>query len=245
MYRVAIGMLLLFTCSDDSVAQSPVKKADARKSIGVISAIGDKFTAQKVGLMVFGNERKHLPIDAWGIDDFVFRKVSALLDKRFSVKRIDYSRGAFAKYENPDPGLFRNPDEELRTVVRQIASSQKCDVYLVVTKSSSQFGTSNQYVSGLGIVEAGGGLMGSNVHLFALSAIRLYDGQSFATLREERASIGQTTFLAIIKGPHRQVDPSWWPASDQAAQNARLRDATLVLVEQSLAMTVPQLFSSK
>ena len=36
-----------------------------RKSIGVISAIGDAFSVQKLGLTVFQNALDEIPIDAW------------------------------------------------------------------------------------------------------------------------------------------------------------------------------------
>jgi hypothetical protein len=45
-----------------------------------------------------------------------------------------------------------------------------------------------------------------------------------------------------IRGPHRPVDKSWWPATAQAAaQDARMKDAIRTLVERSLATTVPEM----
>jgi hypothetical protein len=59
-----------------------------RKSVGVISALGDRFALQKVGITVFGNDYTDIPIEAWKIDDLVAAKVGAHLSKRFEVRRI-------------------------------------------------------------------------------------------------------------------------------------------------------------
>ena len=70
----------------------------------------------------------------------------------------------------------------------------------------------------LALIGAGG------YYLYAMYGIRLYDGRDFSVLTEQRASIGQRTFLAAIRGPYREVDETWWPTGD-AAQSTRLRDA--------------------
>ena len=130
-------------------------------------------------------------------------------------------------------------EEKFSTTVRKIASTQKCDLYLVVGKADSPYGDTNQMLSGLGIVELSG--FGTSVYLYALSYMTIYDGRTFAVLREQRTSVGQSTFMATIKGPHREVDESWWPGSGQVAQNERIKAATRSLVEQSIAMTLPKL----
>jgi hypothetical protein len=238
MCRIAAFLLLLFVSSAGALAQSPTPQSpQGRKSIGVISAIGDTFAVQKIGLMVFGNELKKAAIDAWAIDDRVADKINVLLSKRYDVRKVSYAKGAFAAFYGSSTNPFGNAEEELRATVRKIASEQKCDLYLVVTKAGSTFGDSNQIVSGLGILESSG-LFGS-IDLFALSAMTVYDGRTFAVLREKRTSIGQSTFMATIKGPHRELNQSWWPT--QVAQNERLRNATWALVEQSIAMTLPEL----
>ena len=45
-------------------------------SIGVISAIGDRFSVQKFGVTVFANDKTFVPID-WGLDDLVMARVRA------------------------------------------------------------------------------------------------------------------------------------------------------------------------
>jgi hypothetical protein len=216
-----------------------------RKSVGVISAIGDKFSVQKVGLTVFQNSLDEIPIDAWGIDERVATSMSAQLGKRFEVKRITYAKAAFVEVQKPKP-LFASDQEDYRykiaDILRGIASSQKCDLYVVVTKSGSQVGNTNQSVGGIGILYGGAGAIFSSVHLHALFDVRVYDGQTFAVLGHQRGSLGQSAFFSVIRGPNREVDKSWWPQQAQSvARDARIKDATLALVEQSMATTVAEL----
>ena len=61
------------------------------RRIGVISAIGDLFTAQKVGVTAFGNDVKELSIAPWNIDAFVIAKVRSALAGRFEVRPVSYA----------------------------------------------------------------------------------------------------------------------------------------------------------
>src|SRR5271165_5485258 len=59
----------------------PAKPADNGKCIGVLSAIGDSFSLQKIGITAFGNERNKVAIDSWQIDNLVMGKISAFMGK--------------------------------------------------------------------------------------------------------------------------------------------------------------------
>jgi len=135
--------------------------------------------------------------------------------------------------------LFRDYDADLGAIVRTLSAGTRCARYVVVTRTASMVSGTNQVVQGLGIVDHGG--LQLNIKLYALSVLRLYDGETFAVLRQRAASLGQLTLLADIRGPHRGVDKSFWPDSPDVAQNARLRDAIRELVGQSLEMTLSEL----
>jgi hypothetical protein len=217
----------------------PAKPADNGKCIGVLSAIGDSFSLQKIGLTVLGNERNKVPIDSWQIDNLVVGKISAFLGKSWSVRPISYPKGTFATLEQ-DHGLFYNYDAELTEIIRRVTSSTKCDHYVVVLKTSSRYGTSNQSLYGLGILEVGAPLHPWDHidYLHALYVIRVYDGQTFAKLGERRASFDEWHF-SDIQGPFRQVDNSSWPQPG-AAPGAAVREGLRSLVEKSLDVTMPQ-----
>jgi hypothetical protein len=216
-----------------------------RKSIGVISAIGDKFSVQKVGFTVFQNSLDEVPIDSWGIDERVVTTMSAQLSKRYDVKRLSYAKAAFAEVQKPKP-VFAGSQQDYRyqiaELLRGIASSQKCDLYVVVTKSGSPVGNTNQSVGGIGLLHTGVGGFLSSVRLHALLEVRVYDGRTFAVLGRMRAPSGQSIFTQFLHGPNREVDKSWWPAQAEAvARDTKIRDATLALVEQSVTTTVGDL----
>jgi hypothetical protein len=220
-----------------------IAKGAPRQSVCAISGIGDTFSLQSVGITVFGNSLDKAPIDAWGIDEFVSSKIGMQLSQRFDVKRVAHPKGAFAPLDKPK-SPFAEPKDDRKEIVRGIVGSQKCDLILVVTKSGSMVGDTNQAVLGLGVVQAGTVLFTDNVWLFALSEMRVYDGKSFAVLGHKRSYSWQPSLGGeIIRGPSRQVGKAGWPASAaHVASDARLKQATMELLSQSLAEMVAELF---
>jgi hypothetical protein len=216
-----------------------------RKSIGVISAIGDAFSVQKVGLTVFQNALDEIPIDAWGIDERVVSSIGTQLGKKFEVKRISYSRTTFARVQKSKPLLASSKEDyrnQIAELLRGMAGSQKCDLYVVVTKGGSPVGNTNQSVTGLGILYGGAGAIFSAFHVYALFEVRVYDGRTFEVLGRQGGLSGQSPFFAVIRGPNREVDKTWWPEQPQSvARDARIKDATMALLDQSMAATVSEL----
>jgi hypothetical protein len=212
-----------------------------RQSVCAISGIGDTFTLQKIGLMVFGNSLDKAPIDAWGIDEFVTGRIGAHLGQRFDVKRIAYPKGAFASLEKPKPAFSESKDDR-KEIVRGIVGNQKCDLVVVVTKSATGVGNTNKAIFGLGLLDMGRGIV-DNFVLFAVAQTRVYDGKTFAVLGSKWAINLARSFVYAISAPHRQVDRSWWPASPaHVASDARLKQATMELLGESIAETVAELF---
>jgi hypothetical protein len=238
MYRtVAVALLLLVGGCAGTLGLGPPppeasKVIEKARTVGVISAVGHKFALQKIGITVFGNELNEVPIGSWGIDNAVTDKIGALLSRRFTVRRIALPKGAFAE------------SDDLQDVVRKVAASQKYDLYLVVTRGGQPFGSTNQVVSGVGMVEHGGALLPDNVTLFAVTAVHLYDGRTFERLHWRRVGFDMGTTVAIggvVNAPHRKLDRSWWPATPQAAHSEKLKSATRTLLTDGLAQTVPEL----
>ncbi len=237
MYRTVVIALLLLVggCAGFAGVPSPEasKVIAGAKSVGVVSAIGHKFTLQKVGITVFGNELKEVQTDSWGIDNAAVSKVSALLSSRYSVKRISVGP--------------RDLDGNMEDAIRKMAATHKHDLYVVVAPAGVPFGNTNQIVSGLGMVEGGGAINPDNVHLFAVTAVHVYDGRTLERLGWQRTEfmIGSALAGRIINGPYRTLDRSWWPASPQAVHNDKLKIATRALVEQSLVKTIPEVMGAK
>jgi hypothetical protein len=255
--RCAVPVLFsTFIACGFAVAQQPAKPkapaaaapakpnlAESNKCVGVISAIGDTFSMQKIGTEI-GDELNTAPIDTWQIDNLVINKISVYLSDARTVKRVSYPKGAFSSVDARQHPFFFNYGEELKGIVRQLTLSTKCDRYVVVVKGSSAFGLSHQRVHGLGIVEAGISIFNKDfIHAFYW--IKLYDGKTYDLIRERGATtdpsfLGQ--FAAAhthpMGGPQLEVDRSWWP-STEVAKSTRLKDGIRSLVEQSLDVTMP------
>jgi hypothetical protein len=218
---------------------------DRAKCIGVASAIGDAFYLRKIGITVFNNESEHVPIESWQIDDLVINKLSSFLRKNWAVRRISYAKGAFGVLDGNHP-LFFNYEEELRGIVRGIASSTPCDHHVVVVKGASPYSNTNQSLYGLGMLELGAPLR-TGEFIYALYSIRVYDGQNFALLGRRDAVIEEpnilTAWMKPIHGPHAVVDTSWRPDAG-AAPGPMVRDGIRSLVEKGLDVTMPMILST-
>jgi hypothetical protein len=71
--------------------------AESTKCIGVVSAIGDTFHLRKIGITVFNNDSNTVPIESWQIDNLVISKISTFLSKSWTVRRVNYPKGAFPR----------------------------------------------------------------------------------------------------------------------------------------------------
>jgi hypothetical protein len=235
--RVALLCLLLLLGACAGITPGVVEKLDGIRQVGIISAFGDKFYLRKVGVTVFGNESNEFPVAAWGIDDLVVTKVRAVLGRRLDVRPVTYQRSAF--YE-------RNVDG-ISGAVRAAGPTGGVDAYVVITHGVSKLGATNQFVSGLGLLEGSGGPLYSNRYfLYALYAVSIIDAKTFASkgivrsVMPGEAQINPLPTTPLI-GPHRQVDKSWWPTSLDAASNQRLKGAVVELIDKSLPNTLQEL----
>jgi hypothetical protein len=248
---MAIALLLLLSGAAASVAQpAPAKpKPTATKQVpqggrcdvGIISHLGEKFHVRQIGITVFGNESNEVSVESWRIDDLVVARITGALGRRATVQRIAYHKEAFASLETMK--LFRDIDAEVGESVRTLAAGTHCVRYLIVTDGISGYGGTNQSLDGLGIVAGKKPFFtGDLYNLYTLILLRVYDGETFARLKRKFATTGESTFMTMIGGPHREVDQSFWPAPpDAAVQNAKLRDAVRELVGRSLDATLPEL----
>ena len=237
MRRTIIALLLFLNGAGAAVAQPvPGKQSTPRPAaakqavpkqgpaqdgncVGVVSQLGEKFTVKKIGYTVFGNEDNEVPVESWRVDDLVIAKISGALGNRAAVKRISYHKEAFASLETLK--LFRDSEAEVGQGVRTLVAGTRCARYLLVTRAYRNVGTSNQSIGGIGLLYDGVRPF-SRVNAYALFALRVYEGESFALLKRVVASSGGSDFFEGIHGPHRLVDKSFWPESpDKAAQDAR------------------------
>lgn len=209
--------------------------------VGVISAVGDEFVVQKVGLTVFNNEYTEVPIDGWGLDDLVVARVRAAAPG-IAVRRISYPKGAFAPYDHPAPALFRNSRDDLTAIVRQIAANASCERYVVVTKITGQVDGTNQTNRGVGVVNRGiGSGVLSNTSLFTSIYVAVFDGQTFA-IRKKPFDLGAVLAgsFRLTQDPLTKLENDAFPVpATAAAASVILRDRTRALLAAALDKTLP------
>ncbi len=211
--------------------------------LGVIPAVGDQFVVQKVGLTVFNNEYTEVPVDAWGLDDITVARVRAASGEGAAVRRLAYAKGAFTPYDHPQPQLFRNSQNELTAIVRQIAANASCERYVVITKLNGMLGGTNQTLLGIGVLNHGTRLF-SRTHLFVNIQVTVFDGKTFAIHRNPPISLGTVLAGALemtaLRGPHRELDNALYPENaTAAASSATLRDGARTLLAETLDKALP------
>ena len=229
-------------------AKAPVKPAAAAESgpckYGVVIAVGEVFTVQKIGLTVFGNEYTEVPI-SWGLEDLIFAHARTAAGG-IPLRRINYAKGAFDSYYHPKPSLFRNERQELTETVRQIAGSSGCERYYVFTRLKGQFPGTNQLIEGVGIVNRGVGILNSSF-LFANVSLAVFDGDTFE-IRKAPSTNFEAVLSALAAGLTsdpglRKMDDTAFPATpEEAAKSATLRDGARNFLTEHLDKFLPTYF---
>jgi hypothetical protein len=234
--RVAVVYLLLLLGACAGITPGVVSKLDGIRQVGIISAFGDRFQLRKVGLTVFNNDTNEFPAAAWGIDDLVVGKVRTTLGRRFDIRPVTYQRAAFQSSNFGGIGAM----------VQAAVPTGDVDAYIVITRGASQVGSTNQSVNGLGIIETSSPIYSSTYFIYALYVVSIIDAKTFASMGGVGALMpGEAPVnplrTTVLRGPHRQVDQSWWPASLEAASSQRLKGAVVELIDKSLPNTLQHL----
>jgi hypothetical protein len=265
MVRIAVSLIALLSLLTSAAAQTPpapsasakpAAKKQAPKAavgarapaptetgpcqIGVISAIGDQFSVQHVGLTMFGNEYMEAPIEAWGIDDLFVARVRAAAPGT-AVRKIAYASGAFKPYYHPEAKLFRNDRDDLTALVRQIAGTANCERYVVATKARVSVDGTNQSIEGLGVYKNWASPSGRGV-VVAYFRINVFDGRTFDIHRAPTRSFGDVLASSFSnKSDNMQIlnNLEFPKTSEQVTNSALLRDSTRSLLTAQLDKYLP------
>ena len=201
--------------------------------IGVIPVVGDQFEVQKIGLTIFNIEYAAVPIDAWGLDDLVVARVRAVAGSGTGVRRIAYPKQIFAPYDHPAPALFRNSENELTDIVRQITANAGCETYLAVTKLSGKLESTNQTLRGIGVYQRGIGSLIGHTRLFASIQLTFFDGQTYAVSKKPFSlNLGAALAKGFgVEDPLTKLENSAFPEpAAAAATSPTLRDGARALL---------------
>jgi hypothetical protein len=220
-------------------------EAQERKNGGTVclmSSVGQEFELKKVGIMVFGNEHKTIPIADWKIDEQVYLKVKSLLGENYAIKRMEISAEALREAFDETLGIFRDLPVHRRKILGDQLDSANCGYLLTITPGSSQFNSTNQFVRGLGVVD-GQGLVGTYRHVYALTQLQVFEARTMQRLDQARGGSDEPLLFATIKGPHKEIDGNVEeiPAETFAA-DPETRKMVLAFLDRSLELSLPGLF---
>jgi hypothetical protein len=240
---VAVMLSLLGCSACTATIGTEAPKPREVKTVGVISAVGDTLMLTRAGLTGLGNgEQRVYSIESWGIDDLIVRRAGSLLSGRFQVKPVTYKRAAFAALERNNPVVMVNllRKDRIKDLVRTEAAPQGLDVYVVITKGTSLYGSGGRYVGGIGIISHSA-LLKSYNQLHALYVVTVVDGHALGVLEKRPAAPLDNTEIVRLGGPSRMVDDAFLPTATEAAENEKLKAGVTDLIERSLTPTLESL----
>jgi hypothetical protein len=236
---LAVSLLILISACA-SVGSVPAKLQGA-KTVGVISAIADELTITPSGLTGIDSTDRTVSIASWGLDDMVASRINTVLAPRFQVQNLVYQREPFAHSQGhsavPVVDLLR--EAPVKALVRTQVLPQGLDIYVVVTKATTRFGSRGHIVSGIGIID-GNTLLARYAEAYALYMIWVIDGHSFEIIDKKSASPLDNSEVIRLTGPSHKIDPALLSADDLAASD-QVRATVTDLVTRSLEATLRDL----
>jgi hypothetical protein len=224
-----------------AAAKQPVVETGPCR-LGVISALGDRFSVQKFGLTIFETEGSEVPMDGWGLDDLPLARVRAAIGADPGVRRIAYPKGAFEPYYNPKSRFLPDPNEGLPAIVRSITANANCERYLVITKYNGMVPGTKLEINGIGAYSQGIGSFARHYHLFANVAMSMYDGTTYEKISRSLAAFGASFAggLGLTEDPLTKLDDSLFPdPPESASSSATLKERTRALVSARLDRMIP------
>ena len=224
-----------------AVAKQPVAETGPCR-LGVISALGDRFSVQKFGLTIFETEESEATMNGWGLDDLPLARVRAATGADPSVRRIVFPKGAFEPYYNPKSRFLPDPNEGLPAIVRSITANANCERYLVITKYNGIVPGTKLEINGIGVYSQGIGSFARHSHLFANVAVSMYDGTTYEKISRSLAAFGASfsAGLGLTEDPLTKLDNSLFPdPPESASSSATLKERTRALVSARLDRMIP------
>jgi hypothetical protein len=212
-------------------------------SLGVVSAIGNRFEVDKFGVTVFETEVNEVSIDAWGLDDLVVAHARAANGGAPGVRKIAVPKDAFELYYHPKSIFSPGPRVTLPQIVRDITANANCQRYLVVTTFNGKIPGTNLELNGIGTYNQGLGSIIRHSHLFANIQISMLDGQSYEKVGSFGADIGSRLAedMRITEDPLKKLDNVDFPDPPASAPGSNLlRDRIRTLVAAQLDRDLPR-----
>jgi hypothetical protein len=225
-------------------AKQPAAVETGPCRLGVISAIGDRFSVHKFGITVFETEDNEVPVEGWGLDDLAVARVRAATGTDPSVRRISYPKGTFELFYHPKSLFLREPNEDLPQIVRSITPNANCERYMVIIRFKGTVPGTKMQIDGVGVYSQGIGSLARHSHLFANVGVLMYDGGTYERINSSPslAAVGDSLSRAfqLQEDPLTKLDHSLFPDPPQSASSsAVLKERTRALVSAQLDRVIP------
>ncbi len=213
-------LLLLCCWVLASCAVQPVapEKAATYRRVGVLSAMGDTFNINAVGITVFGNEQGQRKA-GFDVDELLTKRLVQALSGRYEVVDLGKYRAAFLaqpKFWPGAKGVFAPDHPMAKDVVRNLMGEEGLDAYVILTPASGAVRGTNQGIAGIGIVRMQR-LFGSGDHrLHAAYIVAVVDGKDFSMVGDMPAlPVGETVVgnpfvTSPLGAPNVPVAPDYW-----------------------------------
>jgi hypothetical protein len=210
--------------------------------LGVISALGNRFSVHKFGLTIFETEDNEVPVEGWGLDDLAVARVRAATGTDPSVRRINYPKDAFEPYYHPKSRFLPDPNEGLPAIIRSITPNANCERYLVITRFKGTVPGTKMEINGIGVYSQGIGSLARHSHLFANVAVAMFDGATYERNNPSLSAIGSSLSRAfqLTEDPLTKLDHSLFPDPPEGASTSTvLKERTRALVSAQLDRVIP------
>lgn len=236
----ALAILVLLALGG-CVAQSvPSAKVSTIRTVGIISALGDRLTVQRLGITVFDANVEHGEMTGWGLDDFVIDTAKKQLVGRYDVRPVTYDKADFdtSHFYFPEvPGLRGDKSRPIGEVLRTGVSPQGLDAYVIIVRTGDHWANTSQHFDGVGLLHGAF----DSVIAFACYSVIVVDGHDFKVIASIGARMPDWEPFDLFMSPHDKVPETMWAekfADLTAAQKRQITGAIEDLVARSLPDTL-------
>lgn len=243
MRKLFVASALLFGLTACVTQSLNTHQAAQYKRIGLLSAMGDRFSVTTVGSTAFGNARREEKLEL-GADELLTASAIEALSGRYQVVDLSQYRRTFLdqpKHWPGEKGLFAKDGPMVPEVVRNLMGSEKLDAYILITPGYGAVRGTNQQIAGIGVVKLNSLFGGGNTLLHAGYIVSVIDGIDYSLVADMRAFPAGESLMSNfspvkspLSWPNAAVTP---PALDAPAQ---YREHLTSVLKQVVAETVPQ-----
>jgi hypothetical protein len=221
-------------------------RAAQYKRIGVLSAMGDRFSVGRVGITIFTTGGTEGELDL-GTDDFITQQAMTALSQRYQVVDLSKYRKAFLdrpKHWPGEQGVFAEKNPPVPEVVRELMGEEKLDAYVLITPGYGSVRGTNQSVAGIGLLKKEELLRTGDVRLYVSYIVSVIDGIDYSVQADMRAYPDGETPMGFLGHSSSLSSPSW-PVlpqflNDPASARDQLRSAMEMLLTQNVPQTLRQ-----